>query len=171
MRRTAFLLIAILAASGCVTFSPTREAEIRTQLRREFLIYRIGGGFFSLVDGIDWEKRKLIELPPLDLLYVLQRYPLERRRTFFVPVKYLRLPEEDERDPTSDHGRWRGTEDTRTGIRVYVLYVSKIEKRTNGTYEVHCVNYNGPLASGRGVYIATHTDDGWTFERTDGSVS
>ena len=169
MRRLSILLAVAIGALGCATLGTGVSSAVRDELRRETLAHHVSsrgvGGWFSVVAGIDWDKREFVDLPPHDLLYVLHRCPMEVKHNYFVPVEYLRLPKEDERDPTS--GGLRGIEDTRTGFRVYVLYISKIEKKRDGTYEVHYVNYNGPLAAGGGSYFVTRIGKGWSFKRSD----
>lgn len=153
---------------------PRRRKEtvgIPSDLRKEALSHHLNSSdfsdSFSVVDRIDWAKRMFVELSPNDVLYVLQHCSEDRKIDRFVPVEYLRLPMENERDPSDADGkRWRGIEDRRTGLPVCVFYISKVEREADGTYEVQYVNYSGPLAGSGGSYIATETAEGWTFRKS-----
>jgi hypothetical protein len=96
MKRFTLLLVAGVAMSGCATLGPDSAEAIRNELRREVLAHHLNspgfGGLFSVVADIDWAKRRFVELPPNDLLYVLQRCPMDRKIDRFIPVEYLRLP-------------------------------------------------------------------------------
>ena len=170
MKTRAILIIAPLLVALNAPAAATNDVAIPPDLSEQVLTHHLKihppRGPFGLVQRIDWKKHEFVDLPADVLDRILRRTVGGKR--LFVPSAELRLPAEDERDPSDPNGgRWRGIERKNGGYRVYVLYISKIEPKGGGVFEVYYSNYNGPLAAGGGSYIATQTETGWKIERSE----
>ncbi len=88
---------------------------------------------------------------------------------FYVPLRGLRFPTDNERDPKDPKGQtYRGIESAKTSERVYVFYISHIQYLDAQTLHVHYSTYNGPLAAGGGFYIVRITKNGFQIKKGEG---